>query len=225
MDTNKHESVFIVAPVLFRCLALFVSVPLLAQSPKILQIYRDRLKPGSMAAYTKIEEDVVRICARMKCPHSYTAIKTANEVWYLNAYESTAEQQKVAQDYAKNPQLLAEMGRVVAPKADVVFPPKEFCARYQDDLSTAGALNIGTARFLLITVTHDYEDARMIIQAMPDKHFVYAVTSGMPEGTLLVLTPVDSRQEAAEVQKRNATMASETYLFERAPAMSYAMER
>src|SRR5260370_30833427 len=91
----------LVAPVLFRCLVLFVSVPLLAQSPKILQIYRDRLKPGSMASYTKIEEDMARICARMKCPHPYTAIhsinEATNEVWYLHTYQPAPVQLKVAQ--------------------------------------------------------------------------------------------------------------------------------
>lgn len=89
---------------------------------QILQIYRDYVKPGAASADQAIEEDAARICARLKCPNPYLAIQTASaptEVWFLNANESSAAQDKVAQGYRDNPELLRELGGIAPRKADL----------------------------------------------------------------------------------------------------------
>lgn len=63
---------------------------------------------------------------------------------------------------------------------------------------------------------HDYEDSRMIIKSMTNRHCVYKVTSGMPDGTLLVFAPVRSREEADAIQKHGYTR-----IFACCPSMSY----
>src|SRR5260370_33317394 len=80
---------------------------------QILQIYRDRLKPGSHAAYGEIERDIARACAELEFPHPYLAIEPLTgpgEVWFLNRWESEAEQKRVADDYAKNAPLVEAIG-------------------------------------------------------------------------------------------------------------------
>ena len=84
-----------------------MALPLFAQEhpPKILEIYRERLNPGSEAAYAKIEQDVSRICAKLNCPHPYLGIESVTgkkEVWWLNAFESEAEFEDVGKRYSNN---------------------------------------------------------------------------------------------------------------------------
>jgi len=74
------------------------------QPPRILQIHREGLKPGSEDAYRQIEDDTARICAELGCPHPYLGIESltgSREVWFFNGYESSAERKHVVDDYAK----------------------------------------------------------------------------------------------------------------------------
>jgi len=95
-------------------IGILLAVPLMAQErpSQILQIYRDSLKGGSEATYKAIEEDAARICADLKCPHPHLAIESLTgpkEVWWLNAFASEAEKQRVVSDYANNRPLMAAL--------------------------------------------------------------------------------------------------------------------
>jgi hypothetical protein len=75
----------------------------------ILQIFRERLKPGCEASYSEIEEDTARNSVKLKCPHPYLAIESLTgpkEIWWLNTFDSQEHRQQVEADYAKNHALM-----------------------------------------------------------------------------------------------------------------------
>lgn len=56
-----------------------------AQPPKILQVFREPLKPHVEAEYDRIESDTARTCAKLRCPHPYLGIESLTgpkEVWW-----------------------------------------------------------------------------------------------------------------------------------------------
>ena len=78
----------------------------------ILQVHRERLKPGREAAYRAIEEDTARAYARLGCPHPHMALEALTgpgEVWWLNTFESDVERQQVTEAYERNPALMAAL--------------------------------------------------------------------------------------------------------------------
>jgi hypothetical protein len=127
-----------------------------AQQPsQILQIYREALKPGTRAAYQKVEEDTARLCAEFSCPHPYLAIESltgSKEVWFLNGYESTSEQKQVVDDYAKNVKLMAELKQNSRRKARLTKAAVNVFANHRQDLSRGVLWIMGHGRFLVITV-------------------------------------------------------------------------
>ena len=75
-----------------------------AQPPCLLQIHREVLNAGAEAAYDAIETDTARLCAALGCPHPYLALATVTgspEVWFLNGFDSPAQQQHVVEAYAQ----------------------------------------------------------------------------------------------------------------------------
>jgi hypothetical protein len=126
------------------------------RSPTILQIYRDSLKPGREGAFKTVEEDAARICAELKFPHSHLAIESLSgpkEVWWLNAFESEAEKQQAASDYARNPALVAALESITRRKEGLTEAPVNVYATYRADLSRGAPWKVAGARFFVVTVT------------------------------------------------------------------------
>jgi hypothetical protein len=46
------------------------------ETPRVLLIVRDRLRPGTEEAYEKNELQIATVCASLKCPHLYLALTT-----------------------------------------------------------------------------------------------------------------------------------------------------
>ena len=143
--------------------------------PTILQIYRDSLKPGREAAFKTVEEDAARICAELKFPHSHLAIESLSgpkEVWWLNAFDSEAEKQQVASDYARNPALVAALEGIVRRKEGLTEAPVNVYASYRADLSRGAPWKVAGARFFVVSITKG--DARAegpVFEAPDDTRF------------------------------------------------------
>jgi hypothetical protein len=156
------------------------------QPPHILQVYRERLKPGSEAAYHAIEEDTARIAAALGCPHPYLGAESvtgAREVWWFNGYASSAEQTQVYDEYAKNTRLTAALQQNSKRKAILTLEPVEVFARYRPDLTVGNPWILGRGRFLVITVTKN------------DRRVTGTVFEG-PDGTRFIVTSVQTREHA-----------------------------
>ena len=96
-------------PALSALLAMNVSA---RSPPPLLQIVQERLNPGAEPAYGKIEEQLAALCARMNAPNRYLALASLTlptEVWWLNAYASPADVDRIAEAYARNTELMTAM--------------------------------------------------------------------------------------------------------------------
>lgn len=166
------------------------TMPAAAQSRPllILQIYRDFLEPGSEAAYSKVEEDAVRICAELKCPHPYLAIESLSgqkEVWFFNGYAGPAEQERVAENYKKNTVLLAALAGINKRKRGLTGSPVNVFADYRRELSHGVPWSLGQGRFLVIEVTQGKpRTAGTVFEAA--------------DGTKFIVSPARTRSEADE---------------------------
>lgn len=163
-----------------------VPCPPPAHPPQLLQLYRERLTPGSEAEYHTIEEDTARLAAALGCPHPYLGVESvtgAKEVWWFNGYTSSAEQRQVADDYAKNTRLMAALQNNSLRKAGLTLRPFELVTNYRQDLSAGAQWILGHGRFLVIAVTNG---ARRITGT---------VFEGL-DGTCVIVTSAYTRQEA-----------------------------
>lgn len=188
---------------------LLLGLSLCAQEPpRILQIYCDRVKPGSEAEYRKVEEDAARISATLKSPHPYLAIESLTgrkEVWFLNGFESSVEQKLIVEEYAKNAPLMAALNEIPKRKDALVLQPLNVFGNYRPDLSRGAPWTVGLGRFLVI-----------------------AVTKGTPkiDGTVFetnaeiwfVVTPAQTRQEA---ESKAAATGPDANIFAVRPYWSY----
>lgn len=178
------------------------AVPLMAHDGRaqILQIYRDPLKHGREAAYKTVEQDAARICARFNFPNPHLAIETLTgpkEVWWLNAFASEAERQRVASDYAGRPALVAALEGIAKRKQGLTGTPVDVLTAYKADLSRGVSWNPAGARFFVVTVTKRNLQTRASVFEAPD-------------GTRYFLTPVRTRRQA---DLEAAALGPETRVF------------
>jgi len=155
-------------------------------------------------------------------------------VWFLNGYDSAEPMEKVNNDYAAVPDLVPELLRTTAPKADLVFPPRNILTRYRDDLSRgASGINAYTRylsiRMISVNPGHLQDFAEIQKNARGGNRLIYQVFSGMPDGTFFVITPMRLlRESAGDIEQPGnrdligATISgSEATLFALSPSMSF----
>jgi hypothetical protein len=154
--------------------------------PTVLQIYRDFLKPGHEAEFKAVEEDAARICSELGFPHPHLAIESLTgrkEVWWLNAFESQSEVQRVADDYAKKPALVAALASIPGRKEALTEAPVNVYASYRADLSRGAPWKLAGARYFVVTVTKgDPRTDGPVFEA--------------PDGTRFAFRPVATRRQA-----------------------------
>lgn len=122
----------------------------------ILLIHRDRVKEGCEAAYRLAEEDAARACVAHGCPHPHLAIESVSrpmEVWWLNAFDSEDEQQRVIDAYAGNGPLAAALQAVHDRRAGLLELDVETWVHHKPGLSRGPRLTFVGARFVAVTTT------------------------------------------------------------------------
>jgi hypothetical protein len=193
-------------PVAFLALAMEIAAP--ARPPRILQIYRERLKPGAEAAYRPIEEETARAAVELGCPHPYLAAERvggAKEIWWFNGFDSTEDRSRVSDGYASNLPWTTALERNSKRKASLTLPPIEAVARYREDLSSGPPWALGDGRFLVVTVTK--EDRR-----------IAGTVFEAPDGTRFVVIPARTRREA---DASRARAGSDSYVLAVRPSLSF----
>ena len=123
--------------------------------PRLLQIYRDFVKPGSERAFRQVEEDAARICADLDCPNVHLAMESLAapaEVWWLTPYVSEADNSASRTDTHTIRHLMAALEGIAERKAGLVGTPVDVIATYRAELSRA-AWKLAGARFVVVTMT------------------------------------------------------------------------
>ena len=139
--------------------------------PTILQIYRDSGEARPRSGLPDGRGRRRRICAELKFPHSILAIESLRgpkEVWWLNAFDSEAEKQQVASDYARNPALVAALEGIARLKEGLTEAPVNVYASYRADLSRGAPWKVAGARFFVVSVTKGDPRAEGPVFEAPD---------------------------------------------------------
>jgi hypothetical protein len=176
-----------------RALLLLVALGLPAdsppKSPRLLQIHREWLRPGLENAYDEVERDTAKKCAELDCPHAYLALEAltgAKEVWFFNGYDSWADQQQVADAYAKKRPLLDALLANSKKKEPLTREPINVFAQLQPALTRGAPWLLGRGRFLVVSAN----------RPLPKK-LATATVFETPDGTTrFVMTPARTRAEA-----------------------------
>jgi hypothetical protein len=165
----------------------------------VLQIYRDFLKPGSESEFRKIEEDAAHICTNLKCPHPHLALESlsgSKEVWWLNAFHSAEQHQRVIDAYTANVELLEALAGISQRRQGLIGTSDDRITRYRADLSGGRTLKLAGARFMVATVTRGPTpaEAGAVFEA--------------EDGTRFSLRPAHGMEEAEAVQATLGSMAT-----------------
>jgi hypothetical protein len=207
--------------------ALLASVPLAAQgdgampAPKLLQIYREMVKPGHNAAHEKVEAGWPKAHKASKTPAHYlamTSLTGANEAWYLSGYESYEAWEKQFMAEQADPVLAAEITRLSAADGEHLDGWRSITARFREDLSLRPALNIGSYRYMTVVTMRvrpgmqsRFVETRKTIKAahekagLKDYYSIFEVNSGMVGPTYLLFIPMKSLKEADESAAMHAS--------------------
>ena len=180
--------------------------------PKVIQIWREDVKPGKSAAHQKVEAGWPRAFANAKSPTHYLAMESIsgpNEAWFVTGFDSLAAWEKDRQDNDKNPTLAAELARLSAQDGELLTGVRSVAATLRDDLSyNLGSVNLGQMRYFYLTTArvrpgHDsefVESMKMVRAAhekgkVPETWAVFEVSYGMAHGTYLIFQPLKSLAE------------------------------
>ncbi len=194
-------------------LMLSVAAPALAQEgspPKVIQIYREEVKPGKGAAHEKVEMGWPRAFAKAHSTTHYlamTSVSGPTEAWFISGFDSLAAWEKDTQNNDSNPALSAELQQLSAQDGELLSNVRSVVANYRADMSyRANGINIGEMRYFYITTMRvrpgsSYSDINKILLAahekanLSERWAVFQVAYGMPSGTFLIIQPLKSLAE------------------------------
>jgi len=180
--------------------------------PKVLQIFREEVKPGKGAVHEKVEAGWPRAFANAKWPTHYLAMVSVtgpSEAWFVTGFDSLAAWEKDRQNTDKNTALTAELDQLGEKDGELLSGTRSIVAVYREDLSYRPAgIKIGQMRYFYVTTyrirpghENDFVAANKIVRAahekaeVPESWAVFQVTSGMPSGTFLSIQPLKSLAE------------------------------
>ena len=164
-----------------------------AHPPQILEVYREYLKPDVVQALHQIEVDAAQICIRLKFPHRYLVLESLTgpkEFWYLNAFDSQADMDKVGREYEGNKALASALAENLKRKAPyLVAESTNVFLNYRPELSGGTPWGMGHARFLVTAWTKGSAGTGGTVFEGPD-------------GNRLVIRAVRTRAEAESMAAR-----------------------
>ncbi len=179
--------------------------------PKVIQIYREVLKPGRVAQHQKSEAAYANAMYKSNFPYyqlALTSISGPDRALFITAANSYADVQKGGEFIRKNVALQSELDRWAPPDGDLLATAENVVLVYEPDMSYRPDLNLGEMRYATINVYRvklGYEDQfkelwkrRMAAHEKTniDEHMlVYAVTYGGAAGTFLVIQPMKTIAE------------------------------
>jgi len=231
---------------------LLAVLPAFAQPPKVLRMFREDVKEGKGGAHERTEAAFMQTAAKVNYPAHIVGLTnitgTALAVFLEghDTFASIADSQAVLDT--------PEFGKLDAADAEVRINQRSILAAYRPDLSyAADKIDLPKMRYFSIESVRVREGqegkftelVKLMVSAAEKSHdnqpvATYEVVSGAPNGTFLVLEPMESlksldqgpQREQALVQavqngpqtmrELSETIASgETILFAINPQMSY----
>ena len=190
---------------------LLSAAPLIqAQAPapsRLLRIFREDIKSGKGSAHEKVEAAYVRAFSKSGYP-SYVALSSmsgTSQAWFLERYDTYEAMEKAIQLGQAEP-LKTTLDQLDAQDGELRSGDRGIIATYQPDMSYVPGSPLGAkARFYTINIVRvrpghaaDFTEMRKLVNAAfaktgtRQRRVVYSVNSGMPAGTYLILSAMDS---------------------------------
>src|SRR6185503_19668651 len=122
--------------------------------PKVIQIYREILKPGHGAAHAKTEAGWPAAFRKVDWPSHYLAATSTsgpNEAWFISAWDSYAAYETDTRNVEANAPLLAEMDRLGTADGEHLQSSSSLFASLRDDLSYLAGVNVPSMRYFQVT--------------------------------------------------------------------------
>jgi hypothetical protein len=203
------------AAVGFAC--VFCAVRLSAQNPapsKVLLVVQEFIKEGKSGAHSKSESAFIETLRKVKFPAhvlGLTSITGTSEAWFLEGYDSFAA---IAESRAAMNR--PEFGPLEQVDSALRTGSRTLIAVYRPELSNAVEnINLAKARYFDIETVQG-SVASPSGNRQPRE--TYEVVSGAPDGTYLVLKPMESMKALDEDHSREP--GGEALLFSIDPKMS-----
>jgi hypothetical protein len=202
--------------------SLLAQAPPASGPPKVLQIFREEVKPGKIVAHEKWETGWPRAFAKAGWTTYYlgiTSVSGPNEAWFLTGYDSFAAWEKDRANLDNTAALKAEDDRLSQGDGEFLSGARSIVAALREDLSSKTSIKLGTMRYFRIVTYRvrpghetDFADAAKIVRDAYEKAKVdvpwaaYQIVSGMPGPTFLVFLPMKSLEEIDAAQARSKTI-------------------
>lgn len=179
--------------------------------PKVLQLFREEVKPYMNAAHEKSEAGWPKALAKVKSPYYWlglTSMSGPSEAWFLNGYDSFAAIEQAQRFGENNPAFLAEIEQLSQQDKHLINGARGIIASFDEELSYRPAVNLAQIRYFWVETFRirpghyaEFAEYRRIINAAHEKanideHWaVYYVDAGLPQGTVLIFHPMKSLKE------------------------------
>jgi hypothetical protein len=150
-----------------------VSIACYAQTPHVMQVSRDVLKPGVEQDYAKIEDEAAKLCVSMHCPNPYLALETVDdpkEVWIINGFDSEDQARQVLAAYQQNPSLLSALKDIANRRQPLLAEPSQSNLASLLIVLSGGPpwWSMAESRYLIITHTRGQPGAMGAVYAADD---------------------------------------------------------
>ncbi|MBI1760642.1 MAG: hypothetical protein HYR56_04315 [Acidobacteria bacterium] len=177
--------------------------------PKVLQLFREEVKPYMNAAHENVEAGWPKAFAKAKSKAYWlgmTSMSGPSEAWFLNSYDSFAALEANQQE--DNPALQAESERLGQQDKNLINSARGILASLNEGLSYRPAINLAQMRYFWVETFRirpghyaEFVEYRRILNAAHEKanideHWaVYDVDAGLPADTVLIFHPLRSLKD------------------------------
>ncbi|MGA7992642.1 MAG: hypothetical protein WCC53_14480 [Thermoanaerobaculia bacterium] len=196
-------------------LALSAGARALAQEPppppRILQVFREEVKPGKGPAHAKVEAGWPAAFAKANWPSHYLALASMtgpSEAWFVSGYDSLAAWEKDTKAIETNKALSAHLDALTEKDGELLSGHSGLILTHRVELDNGPNVDLSKMRYFRIATFrvrpgHD-DDFTGAVKIVKDAYAkakitltwaVYQVTAGMPGPTYLVWIPMHSLEE------------------------------
>jgi hypothetical protein len=182
--------------------------PLGTKRPKILQIFREEVKPGRGPAHEKNEAGWPAALRKANNKGYYLAMSNGNEAWFLNPGASFAAIEAQAREDEANTTLTADVDRLWAVDGEMLSKTSAMTAVLNEEVSFHADWDTAKTRYYAVTVVRlqpgygrEFEQLRKLVNAAHEKAKVderwsaYEVITGAPHDTYVFFSPIASLAE------------------------------
>ena len=172
-----------------------------------MRIYREDIKSGKGAAHEKVEAAYVRAFSKSAYPNYTAWVNTSgtSQAWFIERYD-TYEAMEKANKVADAEPLKSTLDVLDAQDGELRTGERGIIATYQPDLSyTPVPVDLSKLRYISVNIirvhlghTDEFTEMRKLVNAAyakggnKQRRVIYAVNSGMPNGTYLVLSGMET---------------------------------